>query len=205
MRKAQTADEDIDVPTDVKGLKQAVDSLSASISECAGEILLSEEADVVVAARELEGAMKTKLRATIKNVEQMLREAMSTAETTREWAPLAAYLETLVADEVLRQSCADAVESAENLLATLRAEEKASCLCLSVFIRFYPMTFVAQNSNNRTYSCSLRSTQIHACNHKFIDQIRLEWTWGPALMLTTQHRHFKSRNGQDRRNGQQQW
>ena len=141
MSKAQTADEDIDVPTDVKGYKQAVDSLSASISECVGENLLSEEADIVVAALELEGAMKTKLRGTIKNVEQMLREAMSTAETTREWAPLATYLETMVADEVLHQSCADAVESAENLLARLRAEEKASYLCLSVFVHSCPMTF----------------------------------------------------------------
>ena len=141
MRKAQTADKGIDVSTDVKGYKQAVDSLSASILECVGENLLSEEADVVVVARELEGVMKTKLREMIKNVEQMLREAMTTAERTRERAPLAAYLDTLVADEVLRQSCADAVESAENLLATLRAEEKASHLCLSVFVHSRPMTF----------------------------------------------------------------
>lgn len=126
VRKAQTANEHIDVTTDVKGYEQAIESLSASITECVGDNLLSEAADVVVAARKLEDTMKTKLRRTIKNVEQMLREAISTAESTREQGPLAAYLDTLVADEVLRQSCADAVESAENLLATLRAEEKAS-------------------------------------------------------------------------------
>ena len=53
----------------------------------------------------------------------MLLAAVATAETTREWEPLAAYLETLVADEVLRELCGDAVESAKKLLATLRAEK----------------------------------------------------------------------------------
>ena len=80
--------------------------------------------DVAVAARELEGTMKVKLREKIQKAEQKLRAGISTAETTREWARLAAHVDTLVADEVLRESCGDAVESAENLVRTLRAEEK---------------------------------------------------------------------------------
>ena len=65
------------MPTDVKGYKQAVDSLSASISECVGPDLLSESADVVVVARELEEKMKAKLRETIDRTEQMLRRAQA--------------------------------------------------------------------------------------------------------------------------------
>ena len=132
MRKAQTADEDIDVPTDVKGYKQAVDSLSASISECVGPDLLSESADVVVAARELEEKMETRLRETMDRTEQMLRRAISTAEKTRKRAPLADYLETLVVDEVLRELCGDAVECTEKLLAKLQSEEKERVTAVSV-------------------------------------------------------------------------
>ena len=159
MRKAQTADKNIDVSTDMKGYKQAVDSLSACISECVGETLLSEKAYVVVAARELEATMQTKLTGTIKNKEQMLREAMSTAETTREWAPLAAYLETFVADEVLRESCVDAVESAEDLLATLRAEGKDRMTMVSVHLsRHSCVRFV---SHNLVYAyCSISNTLV---------------------------------------------
>ena len=132
MKKAQTADKDVDVSSDVTGYKQAVDDLSASISTRVGSNLLSEEADAVVDARESEETMQKKLRKTIKKAEQMLCGAMFTAETTREWAPLASYLDTLVADEVLRQSCGDAVESAEDLLTTLRAEEKEHMAVVSV-------------------------------------------------------------------------
>ena len=134
MKEAQTADKVIDVSTDVQGYKQAVDSLSACISECVGPDLLSESVDVVVAARDLEGKMKAKLRKAIGKAEHMLRAEISTAETSRDRAPLAAYLETLVADEVLRESCGDAVESAENLLAKLRAEEKDCITAVSVHV-----------------------------------------------------------------------
>ena len=92
--------------------------------------LLSESADAV---RELEGAMKAKLAARIANAKQMLGAMMTTAKETREWAPLAACLETLVVDE-LRESCGDAVESAKNLLATLRAEEKERKAAVSVYV-----------------------------------------------------------------------
>ena len=78
--------------------------------------------------------MQTRLKKTIKKAERMLLRAMFTAETTRERAPLASYLDTLVADEVLRQSCGDAVTRAEKVLATLRAEreEKERVVAVSV-------------------------------------------------------------------------
>ena len=83
--------------------------------------------------------MKTKLIARIANAEQMLRGVISAAETTGALTPLAAYLDTLVADEVLRQSCADAVTRAESLLGSLRAEEKenrvtAVSICVRLFL-----------------------------------------------------------------------
>ena len=136
MKKAETANEDVDVSTNMTGYKHAVDNLSASIAACVGSDLLSEEADVVVEARELEGRMQKKLRKSIKKAEQMLYGAIFTANTTREWAPLAAQLDTLVADEVLRQSCDDAVESAEDLLATLRAEDKERKAAVRVYNMF---------------------------------------------------------------------
>ena len=137
--KSQTANQHVDVSSDVTGYKQAVDKLSASISTCVGSDLLSEEADVVMHARELEKTMQKKLKKTIKKAEQMLFRAVFTAETTREWAPLASYLDTLVADEVLRQSCGEAVESAENLLTTLRAEEQERMAVVSV--QLHPLMF----------------------------------------------------------------
>ena len=75
-------------------------------------------------AREMERTMQMTVAVRVAIAKQLLLGAISTAEITREWAPLAAYLDTLVADEVLRQSCGDAVERAEDLLATLRAEEQ---------------------------------------------------------------------------------
>ena len=124
MKKAQTADKDVDVSADVTGYKQAVDNLSASISACVGSDLLSEEADSVVAARELEKTMQKKLRQTIEKAREALLGCISRAETTRELAPLAAKLDTFIADEALRESCGDSVERAEKLLATLRAERE---------------------------------------------------------------------------------
>ena len=184
VEKAQTADKGVDISTDVQGYNQAVDSLSASISACMGPDLLSESADVAVVARELEEKMKAKLRETIEKAEQRLREAISAAETTREWAPLAAYRETLVADEVLRESCGDAVTRAENLLATLRAEEKASHLFVSVFVTAWPISFFCRLHTmltNWTDSCSHPSRQMHAYTRTLIHQLRVEWTCGTVL------------------------
>ena len=134
MKQAQIADKDVDASADVTGYKQAVDKLSASISACVGSDLLSEEADVVVDARELERKMKIKVAVRVAIAKETLLGAMSTAETTREWAPLATYLDRLVADEVLRESCGDAVESAKKVLAALRAErqEKERVVAVSV-------------------------------------------------------------------------
>merc|ERR1739848_319499 len=67
--------------------------------------------------------MKMKVAVRVAIAKEMLLGAISTAEITREWVSLAACRDRLVADEVLRQSCVDAVESAEDLLTTLRAEE----------------------------------------------------------------------------------
>ena len=134
MKKAQIADKDVDASADVTGYKQAVDNLSASISACVGSDLLPEDADVVMHARELEGTMQKKLRETIEAAREVLLGCISRAETTRELAPLAAKLDTLVADEVLRGSCGDAVGSAKKLLAALRAEreEKERVVAVSV-------------------------------------------------------------------------
>ena len=134
MKNAQTADKEVDVSSDVTGYKQAVDNLRASILACVGADLLSEDADVVVDARELEKTMQKKLTETIEKARQALLGCISRAETTREPAALSAKLDSLVADEVLRESCGDAVESAEKLLATLRAEreEKGRVAAVSV-------------------------------------------------------------------------
>ena len=124
MKKARSTDQQVDVSTNVKCYKQAVDKLSASIAACVGSDLLSEETDVVVDAHELEKTMQKKLRQTIQKAREALLGCISQAETTRELAPLAAKLDTLVADEVLRESCGDTVESAKKVLATLRAERE---------------------------------------------------------------------------------
>ena len=124
MNKAQTADKDVEVSSDVADYKQAVDKLSASISASVGTDLLSEDADIVVDARELEGKMQKKLTQTIDKAREALLGSISLAQTRRESGRLAANLETLVGDEVLRESCGDVVESAQEVLATLRAERE---------------------------------------------------------------------------------
>ena len=141
MKKAQTADKHVGVSTGLKAYKQAVESLSAAISASVGADLLSETADIAVAARKLEVKMKATLEARIAIAKQMLQKEISTAERTREWSPLAAYLKTLVADEVLRESCGDVIKSAEDLVSTLQAEEKENRLaavsvrlCVSVLL-----------------------------------------------------------------------
>ena len=56
----------------------------------------------MVLAREMERTMQMKVAIRIAIEKEMLLGAISTAKITREWAPLADYLKTLVADEVLR-------------------------------------------------------------------------------------------------------
>ena len=131
MKTAESTDQHVDLSTDVKGYKQALDNLNACISACDGADLLSEAADVAVAARELEDKMQAKLRDTIKKSEKRLLGSITQAETTRKPAPLSANLETLTADEVLCQSCGDTVTRAKKLLVTLRAEEKERIAAVS--------------------------------------------------------------------------
>ena len=97
----------------------AVHDSSACLFGGVHKDLLSEVADVEVVARELKEKTTTKVAARVEDAEPMLRAAISTAETTREWAPLDACAETVVAGEVLSESCADAVEDAEDLLVIL--------------------------------------------------------------------------------------
>ena len=124
LEKAQRADEEIDVATAPKAYKEAIESFSASISACVGEGLLPETAYVAVTARKLEATMRMKLKTAIDNAKQILRKAISTAVVTRESPPLAACLDKLVnTDQLLRESCDDVVQIAENLLKELREEE----------------------------------------------------------------------------------
>ena len=68
--------------------------------------------------------MKTKLEAAIESAKQSLREAIATAKSTRESAPLADHLaKRILTDDVLRDSCADLSKEAEALSKELRREE----------------------------------------------------------------------------------
>ena len=68
--------------------------------------------------------MKTKLDAAIESAKQSLREAISTAKSTRESAPLADHLAKQIhTDDVLRDSCADLSKEAEALLKELELEK----------------------------------------------------------------------------------
>ena len=97
--------------------KEAIDNLAASISACVGADLLPRTAKEAVAAFKQEATMKTKLDEAIESVKQSLREAIATAKSTRESAPLADHLAKQIhTDDVLRDSCDD-------LLKELRREE----------------------------------------------------------------------------------
>ena len=131
IEKAQRADDEIDETAAPKAYKEAIDAFSASISECVGEDLLSETAFVAVTARKLEATMLSKLQAAIEDAKKVLRKAISTAVVTRESPPLAACLDKLVnTDQLLRESCDDVVQIAENLLKELREEEAKKAAAL---------------------------------------------------------------------------
>ena len=101
---------------------------------------------------------------------------MSTAKETREWEPLAAYLETLVADEVLRESCGDAVESAENLLATLRAEEKERKAAVSGYVCQHIMQSFGSHQLSwhwcHDYVLSCRVSALRSCKNTCVTSRR---------------------------------
>ena len=99
--------------------QQAVDDLSASISEYAGASLLLETTEAVITARQLLARMKH-----IASMRQVLRQAISMAERTRESGPLADCLDKLInADDILRDPCADLIKDAETLLEDIREKE----------------------------------------------------------------------------------
>ena len=119
MKTAKSAD-----ASTPQAYKEALVSLSASISACVGEGLLPRAAEEAVAARKQQASMKTKLEAAIESAKQSLREAIATAKSTRESGRLADHLaERIHTDDVLRDSCADLSKEAEALLKELRQEE----------------------------------------------------------------------------------
>ena len=119
MKTAKSAD-----ASTPQAYKQALVSLSASISACVGEGLFPSSAEEAAAALKQEASMKTKLEAAIESAKQSLREAISTAKSTRMSAPLADYLAKQIhTDDVLRDSCADLSKDADALLKELRREE----------------------------------------------------------------------------------
>ena len=105
--------------------KEALVSLSACISACVGEGLLPSSAEEAVAASKQEASMKTKLEAAIESAKQSLREAIATARSTRESAPLADHLAKRIhTDDVLRDSCADLSKEAEAVVKELVRREE---------------------------------------------------------------------------------
>ena len=85
---------------------------------------MPSSAEEAVAALEQEASMKTKLVAAIESAKQSLREAIATAKSTRESAPLADHLAKRIhTDDVLRDSCADLNKEAEALLKELELEK----------------------------------------------------------------------------------
>ena len=86
---------------------------------------MPSSAEEAVAASKQEASMKTKLEAAIESAKQSLREAIATAKSTRESAPLVDHLAKQIhTDDVLRDSCADLSKEAEALLKELRRREK---------------------------------------------------------------------------------
>ena len=79
--------------------------------------------DVPVRAQKLMAKMQRNLDKVIARAKQALREAISTAEKTREPGPLVACLDKLVQTaKVLKQSCHDETNAADDLVRRLREE-----------------------------------------------------------------------------------
>ena len=86
---------------------------------------MPSSAEEAAAASKQEASMKTKLEAAIGSAKQSLREAISTAKSTRESAPLADHLAKRIhTDVVLRDSCADLSKEAEGVLKELVRQEE---------------------------------------------------------------------------------
>ena len=105
--------------------QQAIDDLSASISEYVGAGLLLETTETVMTARKLLARMQN-----IASMRHVLRQAISTAERTRESGPLADCLDKLInADDLLRDPCADLIKDSENLLEDIREKTVREGAC----------------------------------------------------------------------------
>ena len=103
--------------------KQNMDDLSFAFSACVESDPLAATGDVPVRAQKLVAEMQTNIDKVIADAKQALREAISTAEKTREWGPLVACLDKLVqAAKVLKQSCYDETNAADDLVRRLREE-----------------------------------------------------------------------------------
>ena len=68
MEEAQRANDRIDISTDATRYKEAVNSLTAAISDFVGAGLLPETTDIALAACELEQRMQAKVTATSANI-----------------------------------------------------------------------------------------------------------------------------------------
>ena len=105
--------------------KEDVGNLSSSNPACVGNDMLPETDHVPVPAQKLVAKMQTKLNKVIADAKQALREAISTAEKTREPGPLVACRDELVQTaKALKQSCYDETNAADDLLKQLRDEER---------------------------------------------------------------------------------
>ena len=81
---------------------------------------MSETAAVVRAARGVETSMREQLQKTIRDVKQVLRDAICSANQTHAPGPLSACLDKISkTDAVLRRACGDLVNAAQNLLQRL--------------------------------------------------------------------------------------
>ena len=97
--------------------QQAIDDLAASILETTQ---LAQKARQLLARMET----KQKQRKIIENTRQVLSQAISTAERTRESGPLTDCLDKLINNDLLRDPCADLIKRAETLLEGIIREDR---------------------------------------------------------------------------------
>ena len=125
MNKAQKIHAHNWISTIPRLYKETMDNLSSAISACVEGDPLAATDDVPVRAQKLMTEMQTNIDEVIADAKQALREAISTAEKTREPGPLVACRDELVQTaKALKQSCYDETNAADTLLKQLREEER---------------------------------------------------------------------------------
>ena len=123
MDKAQKMHAHNGITTISRLYKEAMDNLSSAFSACMEGDPLAATDDVPVRAQKLMAKMQRNLDKVIARAKQALREAISTAEKTREPGPLVACLDKLVETaKALGQSCHDETSAADDLVRRLREE-----------------------------------------------------------------------------------